>query len=282
MVREPDPLHGPRSRSEKAALWVRATSVGITQRRAFGQVEAFCLLVGYARSGSSLFGSILNAHPEMVIAHEADIMRYVRPGVRRNQLFGILLNRDREFAEIDRQWHGFDYSVPGHAQGEFTRLRVIGDKHAGRATRWLREDPARLDRLRHVVGVPLRVVHLVRNPFDNVASMARNRDIPVSRALEVYCGLSRGVDGIRRELAPEELLDVRYEEFLQHPESVLPEVCTFLGVAVDEDYVAACATLIDFGGRRGRDTVTWSAEERDTLETLIGDLDMLKGYSYDS
>ena len=147
-------------------------------------------------------------------------------------------------------------------RGSSRRLRVIGDKHAGRATRWLREDPTRLDRLRHVVGVPLRVVHLVRNPFDNVASMARNRDIPVSRALEVYCGLSRGVDGIRRELTAEELLDVRYEDFLQHPESVIPAVCTFLGVAADGDYVTACATLMEAGGPRGRDTVTWSAEER--------------------
>ena len=281
MVREPDPLHGPRSQTQKAALLARATVLGISQRRAFQQVEAFCLLVGYARSGSTLFGSVLNAHPEMVIAHEADIMRYVHPGVSRNQLFGILLGRDREFAGIGRQWHGFDYAVPGHAQGEFTRLRVIGDKHAGRATRWLREDPTRLDRLRHVVGVPLRVVHLVRNPFDNVASMARNRDIPVSRALEVYCGLSRGVDRIRRELTAEELLDVRYEDFLQHPESVIPAVCTFLGVAADGDYVTACATLMEAGGPRGRDTVTWSAEERDTLETLIGDLDMLKGYSFE-
>jgi hypothetical protein len=282
MVHEPDPLHGPSSRTQTAALLARATIVGISQRRAFQQVEAFCLLLGYARSGSTLFGSVLNAHPEMVIAHEADILRYVRPGVSRNQLFGILLGRDRKFAGIGRQWHGFDYAVPGHAQGEFARLRVIGDKHAGRATRWLRGDPALLDRLRHVVGVPLRVIHLVRNPYDNVASMARNRDIPVSRALEVYCGLSRAVDRIRRDLAPEELLDVRYEEFSQRPEIVLPAVCTFLGVSVDEDYIAACATLMEVGGRRGRDTVSWSADERDTVETLIGDLDMLKGYSYDT
>ena len=168
-------LRPPETRLAQAALLARAAVGGFRHRRALGGVETFFLVLGYARSGSTLVGSLLDAHPNMVVADEADILRYVHPGVSRRQLFAIILERDRQFAHVDRRWHGFDYSVPGGSQGRFTTLRVVGDKHAGRATRRLWRDPKLLGRLRAVVRVPIRVLHVTRNPFDNIASVAQSR-----------------------------------------------------------------------------------------------------------
>ena len=153
----------------------------------------------------------------MVIAHEADSLRYVRPGITRNQLFAILLERDSEFAAVERRWNGFDYSLPGLDQGRFTRLRVIGDKHAGRAARRLRDEPELLDRLRAVADVPIRVLHITRNPFDNIASIARNRELPLAQAIEIYRDLGVAVDGVRALLSRDELLDLSYESILRDP-----------------------------------------------------------------
>ena len=130
-------LPPPRTRPELAAFIARAAIDGARNRRTFRGVERFFFMLGYTRSGSTLVGSLLNAHPEMVIAQEIDIFRFLRPGITRNTLYGMVLVRDRQFAAIDRDYHGFDYAVPEGDQGRFTRLRVLGDKHAGRATRRL-------------------------------------------------------------------------------------------------------------------------------------------------
>ena len=225
-------LRPPDTRWAEAALLARAAVGGIRNRRALRQVETFFLMLGYARSGSTLVGSLLDAHPDMVVAHEADILRYVRSGVSRSQLFAILLERDRQFGRIERQWHGFDYTVPGGFQGRFTTLRVIGDKHAGRATRALGHDPQLLERLRARVRVPIRVLHVTRNPFDNIASIAQSRGLALSPAIDVYVKLSSMADVVRGRLAAPELLDVSYESVVADPARRLAEICAFVGVRI--------------------------------------------------
>ncbi len=276
-----DQLAKPKSRPELARFVGRATLEGFRHRRAFRDVERFFFLVGYPRSGSTLIGSLLNAHPEMVIAHEADSLRYVRPGITRNQLFAILLERDREFAAVERRWNGFDYSLPGLDQGRFTRLRVIGDKHAGRAARRLRDDPGLLDRLRAVAGVPIRVLHMTRNPFDNIASIARNRELPLAQAIEIFRDLGVAVDGVRAQLAPQELLDVAYESILRDPGGEISAILSFIGVGASAEYISSCATIVDRGGGRGRATVEWSTDERGQVEEIVASRPVLAGFRFE-
>jgi hypothetical protein len=276
-----DQLAKPKSRPALAKFVGRATLEGFRHRRDFRDVERFFFLVGYPRSGSTLVGSLLNAHPEMVIAHEADSLRYVRPGITRNQLFAILLERDREFASVERRWNGFDYSLPGLDQGQFTRLRVIGDKHAGRAARRLRDEPELLNQLRDLTGVPIRALHIVRNPFDNIASIARNRELPVQNAIEIYRDLGIAVDGVRSRLAPDELHDVAYELILSDPRREISAILEFIGVGGTDAYLSSCASLVDSGGRSSRSTVSWSADERRQVEEIIVSRPALAGYRFE-
>ncbi len=113
------------------------------------------------------------AHPESLIAHELDAVGYVEHHFGRDQLYALLLERDEVFASMGRKWMGYDYVVPHQFQGRWSKLRVIGDKRGHVSTSRLARHPETLDRLRHLVGVPIRVVHVTRNPYDNVATMAR-------------------------------------------------------------------------------------------------------------
>lgn len=274
-------LWKPQTRSEVAAFVAHAAVDGFKNRRVFRDVEYFLFLVGYPRSGSTLVGTLLNAHPEMVVAHESDIIRYVRPGITRNELFAILLMRDRQFAEIGRRFNGFDYAVGGGSQGQFDRLRVIGDKHAGRAERRLHADPGRLDRLRRVVRVPIRVLHITRNPFDVVASIAGNRGLPIAKGIEIYRELSVAVDDVRDRLSETELFEFKYEELAETPVQWMRDICAFIGVGASDAYLEMCAALIDPGGRRGRARFEWSVTERRELEELIAARPVLAGYVFD-
>ena len=53
---------------------IRETFVPLTEDEIAG-VEKFVLFVGYARSGHSIIGSFLDAHPSIVIAHEFMIFK---------------------------------------------------------------------------------------------------------------------------------------------------------------------------------------------------------------
>ena len=274
-------LWRPQSRFDVGKFVVAATFDGVRHARTFRDVEKVFFLIGYPRSGSTLIGSMLNAHPEMVIAHESDLFRYVRPGMTHNQLFAILLRRDQQFAEVDRRWNGFDYSLDRGDQGRFVRLRVIGDKHSGRAARRLHEDPALLDRFRRTVKVPIRVLHIIRNPYDNIASIAHNRELPLSRAIEIYRDLGYAVDDVRERLRSDELYEVRYEDFTKEPSSSLIHLCRFIGVEAPDDYVKACAALVDQAGRRSRSRFEWSESERHVVEEIIAARSVLHGYTLD-
>jgi hypothetical protein len=276
-------LPKPRTRTEVARHLARAAVDGVRHRKDFSEVEKVFFLVGYPRSGSTLIGSLLNAHPEMVIAHESDIFRYVRPGVTRNQLFAILLERDRLFAAAGRQFNGFDYALPGWSQGAFDRLRVIGDKHAGRPARRIHENPELLDRFRKTVRVPLRVLQINRNPYDMIASRVRKPTmIPVDEGIEIYRKLGVAVEDVRTRLDPTELYELRYEDFTADPERRLRDICAFIGVETPSGYAEAGAASIEGGGRRGRDMLPWSAAQRVAVEAMIEARPALAGYSFES
>jgi hypothetical protein len=276
-------LPKPRTRTEVARLLARAAVDGVRHRKDFSEVEKVFFLVGYPRSGSTLIGSLLNAHPEMVIAHESDIFRYVKPGVTRSQLFAILLERDRQFASFGRRFNGFDYSIPGASQGVYDRLRVIGDKHAGRPARRIHENPELLDRFRKTVRVPLRVLQINRNPYDMIASrVSKPTMIPVDEGIEIYRQLGVAVDDVRTRLDPSELYELRYEDFTADPVRRLRDICAFIGVETPPGYAEAVAASIDGGGRRGRETIPWSDAQRAAVDTLIESRPVLAGYSFES
>ena len=135
-------LSDPVGARHMAEVIVQSTIDGVRHRRLFDDVETFCLFIGYPRSGHTLVGALLNAHPEAVVAHGLGVMRYVKLGLRRDQLYSLLLARDQQFGEIGHQWSGYDYDIPGQHQGRWDRLRVIGDKRAASATNRLAGRPS--------------------------------------------------------------------------------------------------------------------------------------------
>jgi hypothetical protein len=59
-----------------AKVFPRSLYRGSRDRRMFEQIEA-CLFIGYPRSGHSLIGSLIDAHPHAALGHELDLLKYV-------------------------------------------------------------------------------------------------------------------------------------------------------------------------------------------------------------
>jgi hypothetical protein len=275
-----DGLPDLRRRRQWAGLYV-SSLLAARRNPDLSELEQFCFFIGYARSGHTLIATLLNAHPEVVIAHELDAVRFVRHRFGRSQLFSLLLQRDQQFGEIGRTWSGYRYEVPDQFQGRFERLRVIGDKRARASVLQIAEQPELLDRLRRVVKVPIRVVHVTRNPFDNIATEARRHNMSLAQATIWYEQICRAVLVVRPLLDPSELVDLRYEDFTGGTERALAELCGFVGVEAGPAYLESCVSIVWPRTNQSRNTVEWSDQQRRDVERLIDTYDVLQSYAFD-
>jgi len=257
------------------SAWLRRRLAG-----EFARVERFCLFAGYPRSGHSLVGALLNAHPDAVIAHELDVTPLILGGCSRDELYARIVARARWFhLRGDRSNYG--YRVPGQWQGRCATLRVIGDKRGGAVTRCLAEHPDLLERTRALTGVPLRVLHVVRNPFDNIAAISIWEKLPLADAADFYFRHCATTERLPALCAPDELLALRHEAMLRDPEGALRALCAHLALAPDPAWIAACSAIVFPAPTGTRHKLEWPARLRGETEARARRYQHLAGYAFD-
>lgn len=222
----------------------------------FDRVERFCLFVGYPRSGHSIVGAMLEAHPDAVIAHELDAAPLILTGCTRDRLYARIVARARWF-HLRGSRTNYDYRVRGQWQGRFRTLRVIGDKRGGAVTRALAAHPDLLERVRGLTRVPLRLVHVVRDPLDNVAAIARWHGLTLAAAADYYFAHCETMARIGERCAPDELLTVEHEAFVRDPEAALRALCAFLGLTPEPGWLAACRAVVFPAPTRSGERAAW-------------------------
>ena len=158
-------------------------------------VEKFVFFIGFTRSGHSIIGSFIDAHPHMIIAYQYKLFRrlsQLRVGDKAVLFNGLYRNSHLDAAKgwmsggptkknytlhVDYPWQGVydDY------------ISVIGDKAGGSTTLFFDSSPARfVDRyknLKEIVQVPVKVIFVVRNPFDMIATHVLYHDSPKLREI---------------------------------------------------------------------------------------------------
>ena len=258
-------------------------SVSALDHQRFKSLQLYCMFLGYPRSGHSLVGAMLDAHPDMVIAHELDALRYIKAGVGKYELLHLLLRQSERFAEQGNVWSGFSYRVPGQWQGKYRKLLVIGDKKGGASTRSLRGEPALLYRLCRTLNLEVRFIHIVRNPFDTVASMFARRQLGGPALMDnigLYERLCETNSQLKMDLG-DRLIKFRHERVVAEPRTTLAALCRFLGVDAPDDYLDACAGVVGKSPKRTRFTIDWPPPARARMETLIARYPFLRGYGFD-
>ncbi len=245
------------------------------------QVESFCLFIGYPRSGHSLVGSLIDAHADAVIAHELDALSYVAKQASKEELFAAILDNATRFGREGRQWTGYDYSVPGANNGRFDKLQVIGDKKGGMALALLAQNEELLTGLHHIVGVPLRLLHVVRNPFDNITTISRRSELELEKAMDYYFSLVETAAKVRRQCPQFQCLDLRHETLVDDPRGTLQEILDHLGLEPLEDYFENCAQIVYRSPNKSRRKGAWKPALIRQVEAEMVKYPFLAGYTFD-
>ena len=279
-------LHAPvyRNANRLRLYWVSKLGASLQPER-FSDVRTYCTFIGHNKSGTTLLGSLIDAHPNAILADEADALQYIAAGFQRDQLYH-LLNRSsrRELLKgrvTARRLGGYSLLVPGQWQGRFSRLHVIGDSTSGTSTRRLAESPDLIRRMKETMpGVQTRFIQVVRNPFDPIAAMMVRGKRSFKNASGHYFAGCDALLKIRAALADSELMVVRYEDFIQNPEAQLEELCNFLGLESRSDYLQAARSILYPNPDRLRGLITWQPEWIREVEQSLAAYDFLEGYGF--
>lgn len=255
-------------------------------RKRYEVVEWFALFLGWPRSGHSLFGALLDAHPDITIAHELDVLPLVDAGLSAVQLYWLIERNAQAFASAPngRGWSGYSYAVPGQWQGRTRRRRVMGDKKGGSSTLHLAVlNPTALDDLRRrIAPAALKVIFYHRNPFDMLASQCRRTGVTGVPGSMVDHALGRTIptlERIRLNLGPGEFLDVFHESFVREPRATLRRTVESFGLTASEDFLDATAGIVNPSPHRTRDAVEWNVADRERLRAAIAASEMLRPYA---
>ena len=270
-----------RSPAERLRIRARATWAGWRERRDYQDVAAFGAFLGYARSGHTLLAALLDAHPDAVISNELDAFAVLRAGFSRLALFHMIRENARAFGAGGAEWTGYSYEVPGGWQGRHRALRVIGDKKAALTTRRLHGFPWLLERSRHVIGVPLRFIHVVRDPYDHIGARIRHKrgDWTPEMVMEQLFFIYDAVEGIKTRALPGEILDLRHEDLIADPRREIDRCREFLGLDADAEWLDAAAGLVLPRPRGGRERIEWTDERRAAIEERISRHAFLREYA---
>jgi hypothetical protein len=246
------------------------------------QPMSVALFLGQGRSGHSLVGALLDAHADCLIAHELNVCGLIAAGFNREQIYYLIWENSRHFAKVGRAWGKYSYAVPGAHQGQFRRLSVIGDKKGGSTADYFHQNPSNVDRTAAFFGVPLRFVHVVRNPLDNIAAMALQMGgtIGLDGAIENYTRRCVAAAQLL-ETRPDDVITLHHEDVLSRPRLELTTLAERLGLAAEPAWLDACVAVIRAAPSRSRNKVNWSLSQRAAIHRLVAQHGFLQRYESD-
>ena len=249
-------------------------------------IRTYCLFIGHARSGHSIVGALLDAHPSAAVSDELDAVRYFERGFSRDQLYRLSIDRAARQARNERRKRGrhgktYSYFVPGQWQGRHRTLEVVGDSTAGETVRALDANPRLLGDIRdRMRPAEVRVIHVVRNPFDNISTMiirgVRTFDVAIHRYFENCDMLERQ----RKAIGPAALATLRHEDLVIDPQARLAELCRFLGLDPEPAYLDGCAAILFSAPSRTRSSIEWTPQRIAEVTERMTAYDFLEGYRY--
>ncbi len=249
----------------------------------FEGVETYCMFIGYPRSGHTLVGSLLDAHPEVVVGNELNTIRYVRYHFRRDQIYWLLLENTRHFSQKGR-WHtDYLYAVPDQWQGRYKRLRVIGDKRGSGSVKKIYANPRLYRRLVDMVGVPIRVIHVVRNPFDNISTIfLKGRSKNFQESIDYYFFLAEEVSKLKQVIGEGNILEIHHEDLIRDVPSHLQKLTAFVGVEATPDYLEACSSIVFSRPHQTRNDGPWTEALIKEVSERMQQYPFLAAYSFNN
>ena len=282
-------------------------------KRVIDRVKTFVFFMGHPRSGHSIVASLMDSHPHVVISHEEDLFSRIAKGslaptkpeifnaIWRNTRVTIINGKRAE--KCDQK--GYTLFVDGLYQGTYSGyINVIGDKKASVTTRLLRRKP---DKWRSVFNTlnsltdNLKVIHVIRNPYDNIATMIlytfnsksgvgdakqsnQTYDVDshtIAEQIKLYFLQYEAVIDARKTYEFD-LIQIHGKDLISDPKGTLLKLCNDLGLACSDNYLEICSNKVFKTESRTRHKIKWTNNQLRMIQNNIERFSSLRDYNFDS
>lgn len=240
-------------------------------------LRCFVLIVGNARSGSTLLGAALDGHPRAIVANEMADSMTLWKSLARDEVLARVIGHAGYNASKERASAGYHYQI-GPPPGEKKGVLVAGDKTWNPTLLLLHGNPGFLTSLEDRLGVPVRLVYAVRDPFDVIATMHRRTGLPVRDRIRWYFMHCDAAEALRERLPADRFLESHHAELLADPAAELGRLSRFLGLPDDPDHVAAVRGMLFAEPRKTSAALSWAAADRTDIEARIAGFECLTRY----
>ena len=239
-------LPPPRIVAQGCSGVVKSTVSVLLERfgAATSTLRSYIMFVATERSGHSLIGSLLDAHPSLIVANEADAIGWFQRSLAsqnrppRSEMFRYLYENSLSCALFTRWQHDYNYTVPHQANGQFVpgELLAIGDKKGGHTvmhlTHW--ENQGDLEeqwrKWEAYVALPITVIHVWWADQWSTPHTSHTR-----RLLERIVGAGNMTRAF----------EWNNTAFIRDPTRMIPKVCKLLRIPRDDRLQSSWAGIMN-------------------------------------
>lgn len=238
-------------------------------------MQNFVLIVGNARSGTTLVGGIIDSHPRMLCANESRASSVFWRDYSRAQIIAEIEANSALNAANGRESQGYHYAVESEAKGE---IAIYADKVWNPALLLLAGDRGLIDRLSETMQAPVTLIHCVRNPFDVIATMHKRSGASLAdrtRWFFMHCDAAMAL--LDRGLLQ---FYIRHEHLAAEPRAVSDVLFQYLGHRTNPAHLERIAARVSPTPNRSRNGPAWPQELVSYIERRCADYPFLTGYSF--
>lgn len=271
-------------------------------------IEKFVLFLGNGRSGSSILGTLMDAHPHVIIANQM-----LKKGLNfekspsKTSLFNELYSKSAHDAHGVRQFtkKGYTLGVNGLWQGKYDDyIEIIGDKCGGPIITSYFENREKFIRnyklLEQTLLIPIRFIKPIRNPFDMIATVALAREFgkygelkaknvtkrlenkTILRYVDYTLEFFDGGEELSEIFGRENVLDVHNCDLIDDPWGSIARIFKFLEVEASEHYLDVCSEKVFKSVSKSRTLIVWTPEQIEMVEIRMKKYEALSRYSFTS
>jgi len=246
----------------------------------FSKLHYFVLIVGNARSGSTLLGSIIDAHPNVIIANETFASAtFWRSLSRHDILDEIYVNSQKSRASASgRLSEGYDYSIQQSSTGNADVL-VMGDKIWNPVTLLLHGDYSLIARLEESINVPIKIIHAIRNPLDVIATMHLRSKAPIGDRILWYFMHCDAVCAIYDHCRDSNFMNIQHENLIEAPDTAISKICDFIGVKPEIYPINSCKSILFDKPRKTRFKINWYKNDIEEIFHRMSQYSFLQNYA---
>ena len=270
------------------------------RRKKYQRIHTFCCFIGYSRSGHTVVGSLLDAHPNVVISTEAHAFNLLGLGYGRYALFFYLEVWSKLISRLlGNKWTGYDYRVKGANQGSAKSISIIGDKKGNGTLMSISKNQELPATFKEMVGLPVKYIHVIRNPYDIISTM-HNRNPAFAnitnqgevtndqkfskRLLRKFTKSYFRKAGLVQRLIDKgemEIHSLYHEDLISKPNETLKSIFDFIGAETDPDFIKSCADIIYENPNKSRHSILWPGKLKRIVQEKSLEIPFLENYSFD-